>query len=324
MNFKNLQYALQFVSGCQQDIGNPYQCHCIVSDSKVKATNGVFSMEIPILEHNTPEFYPHTLKLLEALTICDGEVTKFSINKNSIELISGSMKFKVPALTLKDAIPSFEVDKKVGSVDRRIQTAIDKVLPITNETAQDVIPASVHFSSACVTASNTRIAVQHYHQIDMPEVLLPVRYCAQVRSHSSDLVGFGFSENSFTFYFKDGGKFMTSMFDVKEWRNLNDKLPTNIETKPLNDDIREGFKKISGFADRYCTISNDEISAESSSTSTSASCEIINGPDVKRKYSVQDLSLMMRYAERVNFEDERFTYFFGENTRGLIANMRVE
>lgn len=320
MNFDNirpLRESIKFIEAAQNDVGEPYKCHMKIEGGFIRATNGLITIGCKTeIDFNA---CPHTGKfsaILKNPIGCGFEIKKTDAKR----LCFNTKEFKafIPCLPDMSLIPNIEPDKMVGVMNDTIKTSFATVAPIALDSSDRPMLFSVLLHDGSCFATNDRVIIQHYHGIHTPRLLIPKRSAQIVAAANKKLIGFGFSDNSVTFWFEDES-FIKAQLSIDENKEITTHLKYEFEPVKVNDDIFKGLSHVLPFATEGFVYLGPEW-IRSHAPDNESGCEFkLTGPDRVYKYNSNDLNSIEKYTDYIYFGD-RMTYFFSGNTRGIICH----
>ena len=209
--------ALDFVSCVSDKVGAPYETHVGLRNKWAVAFNGIVATGSPIPEDIY--CYPHTLLLLEALSKCEESYSLTQLN-GSLSIKSGKFKASVPCLDpaiMPEAFP----DPQIVGITNKFKEAVDAVGVLASEASLQVVTASILMNGQSVISTNGKMLLEYWHGLDLPpNVPLPKEFIKALTKQKKNLVGFGFSGNSATFWFEDGCWMRTQLY-AEQWPDVS-------------------------------------------------------------------------------------------------------
>ena len=320
MNSKLLLETIKFAEPAQNDVGEPYKCHLKIQDGFMVATNAVMTVGIAIdMKVNC---CPHTGKLIAALSKCKDEFRIKQTDSKRLQVVSGKMKAFVPCIPDPSMIPSVQPDPIAGVVDNRLKESFLTVAPIVADAAEQPLLFSVLIDSCSCIGTNSRVTLEHYHGIDLPRLLIPKKAALILGNVKKDMVKFGFSANSVTFYFEDGSWIKTQLSN-DDGKDISTYLKYDAETEPVNAAIFEGLDVVLPFSEHGLVyLSEDSIRSHLPGDDSGAQFDL-KGTEFPTMFNGRDLKSIQKYAETIHFGETK-THFFSGMCRGLIMNRRVK
>src|SRR5262249_3850707 len=145
---------------------------------------------------------PNGTLLKEALSKC-GQSFSISQLEHTLQIKGGKFKATVPCIPLENLQPTFP-DEPIAKIDDRLKASLTAIAPIEYDENR-VVTAAFLIDKGTVTATDTKLIIQHWHGIDLPSGLtLPKTLIGPVIKNNKKLERFGFSRSSATFHFEGG------------------------------------------------------------------------------------------------------------------------
>lgn len=248
MNSTNLLSALKFVSLCQLDAGSPIQVHCQIKNKKIVASNTILSIGCNI--EDDIESCPQTNKLISALSKC-GQDQALTVEQGKITVKSG--KFSANIACYPDALPEITPNPNIAVISNDLRAGFEQISHIVdnkdNSGDRKIYKESILIEKDILTTTTGFVALQYYHGIDLPKVTVPKVFANAVCDIDKNIVGFGFSHNSITFWFEDESWIKTQTF-AEEWPNTEKMFAQwSNNMKPLPEDLYNILNIVEDFAE---------------------------------------------------------------------------
>lgn len=315
----SLLTALEFISLAQRDVGAPYQTHVTLRDKTAVAHDGTLSVGHLIEEDLIA--YPHTLTLLAALRKVEDVLSVTQLSNMKLAVRSGKFKALVPCVT-DAALPNIRPDPMVGAANNNVREGFKRVVPLVVENSQHVSTSAVFLHSGSVVATNTKVLLEYWHGIEFDfELLLPKLFVDAVIKITKNIIGYGFSPNTFTLYFEDSSWIKTQVY-VDKYLNYGKILNVQSNQQPIPTDFFKALNTVHAFAPDYrvwlkngyvSTSANDYVGAtfEVSDLNTNVVCNI------------RHLLLLEDFVTTFDFAGvNNVSHFFGENIRGAMSHFK--
>lgn len=208
--------ALRFVKLAQTTNGKAdYQTHCLFSRDGfgqlyVTAFDGILAAGHPV--HDEMAGCPHTFRLIDALERVRGAYTMTLLDNKRLSISSGAFRAVVPCIDAHTLI-GVTPDPCMYVVDDRWKQAAVRAGTFCTDGAQTVMAASVITYGASLVGTNGLVIVEADHGYQMPPgLIIPMAFVKEVAKVEAKLNGFGYSENSLTFYFEGGAWVRTQLY----------------------------------------------------------------------------------------------------------------
>lgn len=312
--------ALQFCSVVSEKVGTPYETHIGLCNNWAVAFNGIIAAGAPIKE----DIYchPHTLLFIEALSKCDENYSLTQLDNGRLSVKSGKFKALIPCLDpalMQEAIP----DPQIVGITNKFKEAIEAVGVLANENAQHVLTASVLINGATVISTNRLMLFEAWHGLDLPpNVPLPKQFVAALVNQKKNLTGFGFSNNSATFYYEDGCWLRTQLYS-DSWPDVSKILERPANLWSIDPNFFKALEAIIPFSEDG-NIYSDTNLLMSHADNQGASYEC-NGIPKGFVYPAKQLMMMKGHVNKIDYMAQGTAngsyclVFYGDTMRGIIS-----
>ncbi len=315
-----LLQALDFIAVAQKDKGAPYQTHVVLKNNMAVAFDGVLAAGVAIDESLAA--VPHTMTLIAALKKCEGALAVAQLDSGRLSVKSGKFRALVPCMP-SAALPDINPDPQVGVMDNRIRMCLEAVSPIIVENSQRVVMASALIRSGSVLATNGHVLIEVWHGIDMPPgLIVPKLFINALSKITKNIVGFGFSQTSFTVYFEDASWLRTQLYKDK-WPDCDAILAKPHNATPLPATFFTALNTIMDFTgdDNRIYIGNGRMQTHADDT-VGAAYEV-DGLVAHVILNSKNLKLLESLATRMDLNGtDGISFFYGENVRGAVTQIR--
>lgn len=309
--------ALNFLKTVTKEIGTVYETHVYLRNGFATASNGILSAGIKI----TDDLFaaPNNKLMIEALSKCGQNLSITQLDNNRLSIKSEKFKAIVPCIDpnlLAFSIP----DNPIGEINNKFREAIEVLSCIQFGATERVIDNSILLNGQSVVATNGYMLVEAWHGIDLPNAIaLPKDIIKSLGK--KNLVKFGFSLNSFTFWYEDESWIKTQIM-AKPWPDIS--VIVNGPSNPFlfPTDFYNGLDAITPFSeDGNAHFAKERLSSHDTE-GVGASFEV-KGLPAGPIYPIRQLTLIKDLADTVDFiaplERGYCLRFFGKSMRGLIA-----
>lgn len=312
--------ALKFVALAQQKEGTPVQTHCIVSNGRAMAFNGIFATG-HLIEDDLSAC-PHTTRLLDALGKCGANLSITQLDSGRLSVKSGAFKAFIPCVQFNE-LPMIEPDAPCAAIDDRLKAGFDLVAPILSETAQKAMFAGALLQAGSIVGTNGHVLVEFWHGIDLPPgLLIPKAALQAITKTSKKLARFGFSPNSATFFFEDDSFIKTQLYS-EPYPDYGRIFPASVNPWPLPEGFFEGIRKIQSLSDDKIAYFDAAGFTVKDAQKNQAGSYEIEGLKQGLAFNMEYLSIIEPIFKQVDFEAEPGkAVFFGENARGALMGIR--
>lgn len=316
-----LAKSLKFIMPIQKKSGTVLQQFCNLSYNWACATNEIVTIGTPIEANLTA--CPHSVSFSKALLKCEGDLSIVQLNEANLSVTSGDFKAMVHCCDPKRVqIPA--PDPCIAQVDDRVKAALAACATVPLEEHQNPALMAVLLQAGSAVATNGHMLLEYWHGIDLPPgLLIPKASAAIVGKADKEMTGFGFSQSSVTFWFKDGSFIKTQLFNAPypDYQILFPQF--QIETMKLHQFFFKGVKAIKDFApEGIVYFSNGTL--QTNVRRDEASTFKIDGLPNGLAFEARFLVTLSKFMDNVNFSVEmnRLTAF-AENTRCIVSGVRL-
>jgi len=319
-NKSSLLQAMEFVSCVCEKVGAPFETHVGLKNKWAIAFNGVVAAGAPI--EQDIYCYPHTIDLVTALSKCEESFSLTQLDNERLSIKSGKFKAIVDCLEpqlMQEAFP----DPQIVGINNKFKEAVEAVGVLASENAQHVLTASVLMNGQSVISTNRTMLFEYWHGLDLPpNVPLPKEFVKALASQKKNLIGFGFSNCSATFYFEDGCWLRTQLY-AAEWPDVSRIL--NIEANLWNIDPNffKALDAVSSFSDDgNVYFDTNLLMSHPDNMGWSYEC---SGLPKGVVYPIKQLEMMKPYVKKIDFNatgvnnNSYCLKFEGDVCRGVIS-----
>lgn len=310
--------ALEFISVAQKKTGPTALQFCKISNGWIAASNEILTVGYPIAEDL--EACPNTHQFLEALKEAgkDESLSITQLTGTALAVTSAAFRGLVPCVDAGE-IQLSAPDPMAGKMTDSIKAALYACGGLVSEAAQFIAYAAVLLKPGFAVGCTGQALAEYWHGLDLPgPMLIPKAAAKAVENETSELVGFGFSDSSLTFYFENGAFIKTQLYKEKypEYQNLFEGF-ADINWWPVPIDFLKGLKALEPFGKGIAFLENETLySDESKESASSYKVEGLPGKatlNIKQFINMIDLNLI----EHIYFSDNGKIFFKNENSRGV-------
>lgn len=319
-NKPKLLSALEFCASVLSKEGSAYETHIGLRNNWAIAFNGIVAAGHPIDESLTA--YPNNSLLLEALSKCEESFSLTQLDAAKLSIKSGKFKAVVPCLSpdiMQEAFP----DPQIVGIDDRFKAAVEAVGVLASENAQHVLTASVLMNGASVISTNRVMIMEHWHGLDLPpNVPLPKEFVKALVSQKKELSGFGYSNNSATFYFVDGCWMKTQLYS-EAWPDVSRIIELKGNMWSIDANFFKALDAVKAFSDDGCVYSDTNL-LMSHPENTGASYEVTGLPK-GFVYPIKQLLMLKPFVKTIDWmangiHDSSYCLVaYGDNSRAIIS-----
>lgn len=311
--------ALEFVALAQKDKGAPYQTHVMLGRNTAVAYDGVLSAGHLIEEDLTA--CPHTITLVAALKKCTGALSVTQLSNDKLSVKSGKFRSLVPCLP-NATLPGIAPDPRVGYINNSLRDGLELLSPFIVENSQRVVTASAYIRPNSILATNGQVLLEYWHGIDMPPgLIVPKLFITALCKIDKNIVGFGYSESTFTVYFEDNSWLKTQLYNEK-WPNCDDIMARPHSPVSLPPTFFDGLATVFNFVeDGRIRLRNGKIHSHADDNS-GASYEV-DGLTANAVFNAKHLKLLDGMIKTIDFTGNKgISYFYGDNIRGALTQVK--
>lgn len=308
--------ALEFVCLNQRDEGTPNQTHCIIQNKQIITYDGIVSLGYPI--ESDLAACPQSRRLLAALQRVAGAYSLTQQDAQTLVLQAGRLRVAIPCLELETAA-SDAPDAIAGLLPDDWRAGLSIVGELAAETASKVEFASVYIQPGSMLATDGIVAIEYWHGLNMPEMVVPKTFINILQKIKLQIVGFGFSDNSLTLHFENNAWIKTRLY-LDKWPKdqLNRILSRQMEVHQLPFEFEKALDAVMPFTDGIVHIRNNKISTHIQQEIGASYDLEINQNGV---FDPKKLKLALPYIKQINFctGNGGVALFYGERIRGVIC-----
>lgn len=293
--------------------------YCNMEMNQTVAFNMVIGVGIRIEEDLCA--CPHVGLLLAAIARCGEQYSITQLSPEKLLVRSGDFHAYVPCLDpskLSWCVP----DALAGTLDDRFMEALEKVAGLAVTNSERVIECSIQLNDGSVIATDRSVIMEAWHGNAFPSgLLLPKVAYTKLRKAKKRIIGFGFSEQSVTFYFEDQSWLLSRLFLDKWPPGIQSHLTPDSVSHPIDASFFEAVKKVSPFSNNIY-VDGNLVSSHPFYVKEEGSGLALPFEGVQyepRVYTSEHLLFVSRFAKRWDANArENGTAFFGDNLRGVI------
>ena len=320
----SLLQALEFCAIVSEKIGSSYETHIGLRGNWAVAFNGIVAAGAPITEDIV--CYPHTILLVEALSRCAEGFSLTQLDNGRLSIKSGKFKAVVPCLDpalMQHAVP----DPQIVSITNAFRDAVEAVGVLASENAQHVLTASVLMAGPSVISTNRVMIMEAWHGLDLPfNVPLPKQFVAALVKQKKNLVGFGFSRSSASFYFEDGCWLRTQLYS-DEWPDVSSILNRQANLWSIDPSFFKSLEAVIPFSEDGNIYSDTNLLKSHPDDGVGATFEC-NGIPKGFVYPAKQLMMIKPHVKKIDYmaagvHDSSYCLVFeGDAVRGIISGRR--
>lgn len=288
--------------------------HCFIGSNQITAYSESIAVGHPIEEDLNAIAHIKYLKNALLKSPTQTKITQLELSKLQVDTGEFTVYVNAGAEYAHTSPDAF-----VMQLPASLGQAMVALLPLVGTSGDNPALGSILLRSGSMFATNRRVLAEYWHGIDLPVLNIPKELVKVVAKSKKNLSGFGFSENSITFYFTDGSWAMGrlvkgSWFEPTEFFNPNAKLVD------IPKDFAQGISAIKPFVDAgkiyfpgNAVCSHKEYNG--------AKFNLAN-PTPEAIFALKDFEWILANFSwfDCNTDSGRW-YFFGENIRCVLASI---
>lgn len=316
--------ALKFVAKAQREHGTQSQMHCRVINNQLIGYDGILACGM-ILQTPLPETCPNTFQFIHALERAK-DASSITFENTTITVKTAKFKATVPCIAGHDMQFIFP-DQCMYELNDAFTLALGKAAIFTKEGAQTVAAASVMTRNGSIVGTDTTALIEVYHGNPTPDgLIIPKSFVDAATKTAKRVVGFGYTETSFTLWYDDQSWIKTQLY-VEPWPNISGIIAyteTANNIREIDKDFWAGVTAVQAFSEDGRIYFDDAFICSHINKGVGAEYRVKDLPKEKQAYNYKNLLKLQDIAGKFDFTaNERMALFFGENIRGALSKMHV-
>lgn len=315
--------ALRFVSVAQAETGEPYKTHCRFINGYVVAFDGVLAAGHPAADVEA-NICPHTYRLINALEKATGAFSLSVLDTLQINIKTDKFRALVPAVS-PDLIQFVGPDPYGWPLNDDFKTAADIATMFTTEGATVVAYAAGLTRDGSIVGTNGLVFIEARHGNPTPPgLIIPKQFFAALSKIGKKIVGFGFSQYSFTVWFDDNSWLRTQLYVNEVFPSLDLVFAWADTARPteIPKGMFDAIKAVTPF-NEFGSIYFGEGEVRSHPTDDQGASHVVKGVlPTFGAYTAKHLLALEGIAHKFDFTgNERAAIFYNEtnSVRGAIA-----
>jgi hypothetical protein len=308
--------ALQFLSLAQKPQGTAYQTHCLINNHWAVAFDGTLTIGTKIQEDISA--CPHHASLLAALSKCGAQVAITQLTEHQLSIKSDKFRAVVDCIGF-DQMSIAGPDPLTCNIDDRIREGLAALSWIATEGSMQAFKAAVLLQDKSLVATDGSVLLEFWHGFDLGcHLLIPKAATAALGKIDKKLTGFGFSQNSATFYFEDES-FLRTLIYVDRYPQYQTifNAAQGAPVVPMPPDFFKALDAVKEFAEaKFVFFFGNKVQSHQI-TDKGASYEIEGVPD-KWAFDATLLKAVEPHFKNTTFADKK-VFFTNGNYRGCVA-----
>lgn len=272
--------ALKFVSVAQKDVGTTGETHCAIFQGQVIAFDGYIGVGVPCAEEI--QCFPQTRRLIDALGKVKNTMSMSLLASQQLAIKDGE-RFTAYIPTVGPAdMPYCAPDPKNWPLNDHFKTAAKLAGVYTTEGAQTVVGASILTTEYTFIGTDTKAIIEVIHKNHIPpNLVIPKRFLDVIAKTETPIVGFGFSDDTFTVWLENGAWVRTQLYKEK-WPDVHSLLARFdvMAMTPINTKLIEAVETVASFSlsGQVYAGDNKVRSHDSAETGATFHCPGVAGP----------------------------------------------
>lgn len=309
--------ALKFVNLAQHEKGSTLKTFCQLSDGFATSSDGILTASHKIEEDL--EARPHTAKFISALNNCGKILSITQLENNMLTIKSGKYFANVPCHPNDEEISKFLPDKALYPITNAIRDGFKHIGHLTEEAGPTVYQSSILIRTGSMLSTNAMVLLEYWHGLDMPTIIVPKSFINAICKINKNIVMFGYSQSTVTFWFEDESWLKTQLF-AGEWPDVDGIL--NMPEINLSD-LPKGFYKALSAVEDFAEDGKEKGNVYLSELGISSHREQNQGANYELKglgnicVNIRQLKNIESSCKQVAFDNGQRILFYGENVRGV-------
>lgn len=316
--------ALKFVAKAQREHGTASQMHCRAVNGQLIGYDGVLACGM-ILQTPLPETCPNTFQFIHALERAK-DASSITFENTTITVKTAKFKATVPCISGHDMQFIFP-DPFAYVLTDTFSKALGLAAIFTKEGAQTVAGASVMTRNGSIIGTDTTALIEVAHGNPTPDgLIIPKSFVDAVTKTMKRVVGFGYSETSFTLWYEDQSWIKTQLY-IEPWPNVSGILAyteTANNVREIDKEFWPGVTAVQAFSEDGRIFFDDAFICSHMDKGKGAEYKVKDLPKEKQAYNYKNLLKLQEIATHFDFTaNEKMALFFGDNLRGALSKMHV-
>ena len=312
--------ALKFIGMAQKNKGSEVECFFRASANQITASNGILTAGHLIEEEL--EAQPHTMKLIAALSNCGKNLSITQLNENSIVVKSAKYSAQIPCCAVK--LDEYSPDPAEIPITNIIKTGFGLINQLAQDVAQTVMTSSVLLQSGSMVSTNGGTALEYWHGINLPTLVIPKSFTSAVCRAKKTLTHLGFSNKSVTVWFEDGSWLKTQLF-AEAWQDVLGifDAPADVVITELPKKFYHAVTAVQDFSEEGKEKGHVYISDKGIGSHADKEIGAFYAMPKLGNICVpiRQLKNIEKCCKQIGFYDNTKLYFFGENLRGVMGGV---
>lgn len=292
--------------------------YCMMSNGWAVCGDDLMTMGVKIDEAFLQAF-PDKEQLLNALLKTGEDLAISQVSAESTFVKSGNFKAFVPCV---ESTVIENPDPPIVTVNDKLVKALREVLPLIDEKGTNKLFGYAFLKSDVAASSNGFGVLESYHGNNLPpSMLIPKKAVLAIVKCKKQIVEFGYSGESCTFWFNDGSFIKTKLLQ-EDFINYRLYFKKELVYLPIQDDFYKALTHIKNFIKGGVVYFNDKgvSSNDLNIDSDGDSSYLIEGLPNNMAFTLKYLIALKSIFKNVLFDkEEEKVYFHNETTRGVLG-----
>lgn len=289
--------------------------HCFIGSNQITAYTDSIALGHPIEEDLNAIAHIKFLKNALLKSPNQTKITQLELAKLQVDTGEFTVYVNAEAAYVHACPDAF-----AGSLGGVLGEGFRVLAPLLTigEKSETPIFSSILMRSGSIFASNRRVLAEFWHGFSTPELNIPKDLIKLIVKSKLEIVGFGFSENSVTFYFKNGSWAMGRL--VKgNWIEPNQFFDSESKHVDIPSELVKGISAVRPFISEG-NIYFNETSVCSHKSYDGAKFNL-SFPHSNARFNFKDIEWIISNFTQFDCSGLDKWSFFGNNIRAVIASM---
>jgi len=245
------------------------------------------------------------------------------LSDTQISVSSGALKALVPCVTFGELNPTGP-DENIHEIDNSLVRAFRHLSPIPDEAQTDIRKASVFVKAFEAVATDGKALIEYMHGLKFPEMLIPKQSAVAISKVKKEMVGFGYSGPTATFWFEDDSFIKTRLYNEPYVEYKSFLECGQPETWEVPEDFSKAVKDVNQFSNSGRLYFKDGKICSEENVVESSTYSIDQLPDGMIFNSNLLLKVEKSFKEVYFDIEKKKAFFFAPNLRGTISAMVLQ
>lgn len=302
----------------QKKTGTSQVTNCMFVENWIVASDGMIT--IGIENKDNLNCCPNTFQLIEGLKHI-GEDFSFALKDRTLFINSGIFTAAIPCVDHSELYIPFPDEKQIG-LDNSVKNAFTSLSSIPDEKNDITAFKTVCSTRGSLVATNGCVVIEQdvmtlLEGFEFPQMVIPVKAAKIIGNQKSNLIGYGYSGPSVTFFF-DGYFIKTELYKepYPEYRHVFNRDSDSVVID-VPDEFFKKIKNLSKLSKGRIYIENGVI--RSMESVESASSYIVSNIPCNMEFEAKYLLMCDVGVDKMAFcPSENKVIFYGEDKRVVV------